>query len=45
MQEREIERAGGTRTVKVDVRVVAATKVDLREEVRAGNFREDLFFR
>ncbi|WP_411887775.1 sigma 54-interacting transcriptional regulator [Hydrocarboniphaga effusa] len=45
LQEREIERVGGHRTIKVDVRVVAATNLDLQEEVRAGRFRADLFFR
>ena len=45
LQEGEIERVGGSRSVKVDVRVVAATNVNLREEIRAGRFREDLFFR
>lgn len=45
LQEKEIERVGGTSTKKVNVRVVAATNVDMHEEVKAGRFREDLFFR
>jgi DNA-binding NtrC family response regulator len=45
LQEGVIERVGGTRTVQVDVRVVAATNEDLRQAVRDGRFREDLFFR
>lgn len=45
LQEGEIERVGGTRTMKIDVRVIAATNVDLRQAAREGTFREDLFFR
>lgn len=45
LQEREIERIGGRSVIPVDVRLVAATNVDLRREVQAGRFREDLFFR
>jgi transcriptional regulator with GAF, ATPase, and Fis domain len=45
LQEREIERLGGGPTVKVDVRVIAATNVDLAAAVREKRFREDLFYR
>ncbi|KGO88673.1 Fis family transcriptional regulator [Flavobacterium rivuli WB 3.3-2 = DSM 21788] len=45
IQERELERVGGKDTVKVNVRIVAATNRDLEEEVNAGRFRSDLFYR
>jgi two-component system nitrogen regulation response regulator NtrX len=45
IESREIERVGGNRTIKVDVRVLAATNRDLEKEVREGRFREDLYFR
>ena len=45
LQEGEIERLGGSAPVSVDVRVVAATHVDLKERVRSGQFREDLYYR
>lgn len=45
LQEKTIERVGGTESIDVDVRVIAATHVDLEQAVGAGKFREDLYFR
>ncbi len=45
LQERELKRVGGTDTIKVNVRIIAATNKNLEEEIIAGRFREDLFYR
>lgn len=45
LQEKEFERIGGKETIKVDIRLLAATNKDLTEEIRRGKFREDLYYR
>jgi len=45
LQEQEIERVGGTRRIKLNVRVISATNADLDQQVRQGRFREDLYYR
>jgi DNA-binding NtrC family response regulator len=45
LQEREVERVGESKPVKLDIRVIAATNTDLRQMVKEGKFREDLFYR
>jgi transcriptional regulator with GAF, ATPase, and Fis domain len=45
LQEGEIERLGGTKTIKIDVRIIAATNRNLKQEIEKGTFREDLWYR
>jgi len=45
LQERQFERVGGTKTIHVDVRIIAATNVDLERAVNSGSFRDDLYYR
>lgn len=45
LQNKEFERVGGTKTIKVDVRIIAATNIDLEQAVGSGKFREDLYYR
>ncbi len=45
LEEQKFQRVGGSRTIKVDVRIIAATNKDLEKEIREGNFRKDLYYR